>query len=70
MKTQGFTQRKGRSGRRRKKPVTINRELVEIAVDEYLKNGGKITKVDQIERSIKELLAVSEPVADIDEFLR
>jgi hypothetical protein len=67
MKTKKPTQRKGRKG---KKPVKINREQIEIAVDEYLKSGGKITKLNLIDRNIKELLAIKEPNAAIDEFFR
>ncbi|MBT4288176.1 MAG: hypothetical protein HOD92_12645 [Deltaproteobacteria bacterium] len=58
-------------GRRSKKFSSFqpNRITVSSAVDEFLKNGGKITKVDSISDSFKEFTAQKELPAVVDAFL-
>ena len=45
-----------------------SRKLIESAVDEYLKNGGKITRLKPV-RDFQDIISVKGSVLEADEFL-
>ncbi len=57
--------------RRRKNSASFepNRIFVKSAIDEYLKKGGKITKIVVDENSFKDFLSLNEHPNAADEFL-
>ncbi|MCG8335702.1 MAG: hypothetical protein MJE63_14385 [Proteobacteria bacterium] len=69
MKTNSITNTKSKRGRRTRKQVKISREFIDNAVEEYLKNGGKITELKPVERSLSEIMAGKDTVENVDEIL-
>lgn len=69
MKTNSITNTKSKRGRRTRKQVKISREFIDNAVEEYLKNGGKITELKPVERSLSEIMAGRDSVENVDEIL-
>ncbi len=69
MKANSITNTKSKRGRRTRKQVKISREFIDNAVEEYLKNGGKITELKPVERSLSEIMAGKDTVENVDEIL-
>ncbi|PCI30420.1 MAG: hypothetical protein COB67_01875 [SAR324 cluster bacterium] len=58
--------------RKRKRKATSfnpNHQFVDSAVEDYLKKGGKIQKIDSIKDSYEGFISLREQVAPADEFL-
>ena len=60
--------KKGRSSRKKATRIIPSRGAIQSAVDEYLKKGGKITKLDPI-RDYDSILKIKTPSSEADEFL-
>ncbi len=58
--------------KRKKRSVSFdpNHGDVKQAMDEYLKQGGKITKMKADEKSYRKYAGLNNPPRDIDEFLK
>ncbi len=58
--------------RRNKKHTSFqpDKKTVQVAVDEYLKDGGKITKIEYTSKSYKQFVAQKEMGSLVDEYLR
>jgi hypothetical protein len=60
--------KKGRRSKKKSVPFNPNRKYLNSAIDEYLKNGGKITKIEMDEEAYQAFIRMKETAAD--EFLR
>ncbi len=69
MKNNSITNTKSKRGRKTRNQVKISREFIDNAVEEYLKNGGKITELKPVERSLSEIMAGRDTVENVDEIL-
>lgn len=58
-----------RRGRRRSVSFNPNHSYVQKSVDEYLKNGGKITRIERINGNYESFVSASETNGSADEFL-
>ncbi len=56
--------------RKAKKQQKMSHEDVAQAVNDYLRNGGKITMLKPVDRNVRDILTTAESAADIaDEYL-
>lgn len=60
--------KKGRRSRKKGVSFNPNRNYISSAVDEYLKNGGKITKIEMDEEAYEAFVKMRDAAAD--DFLR
>ncbi|MCP4757693.1 MAG: hypothetical protein GY866_43095 [Proteobacteria bacterium] len=51
------------------RPTKLTHEEVDNAVREFLDKGGKINKIDTVERSYEEIIASRDISPDVDDFL-
>ncbi|MCP4752989.1 MAG: hypothetical protein GY866_19045 [Proteobacteria bacterium] len=59
-----------RRGRRKSVSFNPNHQYVEKSVDEFLKNGGKITRIERINGSYQNFVALNDSSsASADDFL-
>ena len=60
---------KKRRGRRKSTGFKADHNTIDKAVENYLKNGGTIKKIDSVESSYKKFMMFKEPPTSIDDFL-
>lgn len=60
----------GRRGRRRSVSFNPNSEFIAKSVDEYLQQGGKITRIEKINGNFENFVAMTDSTASVDDFLR
>ncbi|MBU2646961.1 hypothetical protein KKI24_19795 [bacterium] len=58
-----------RRGRRRSVSFNPNHSYVEKSIEDYLKNGGTITRIERINGSYESFVSISETNSSADEFL-
>jgi len=58
-----------RRGRRRSVSFDPNHNYVEKSVEEYLKGGGTITRIERINGSYENFVSISEANGSADDFL-
>lgn len=58
-----------RRGRRKSVSFNPNHNYVEQSVDDYLKKGGKITRIERINGSYQSFVSVTETNNSADDFL-
>jgi len=58
-----------KKGRRRSVSFNPSHTYIEKSVEEYLKNGGKITRIERINGSYQNFVSINEPVSSADDFL-
>lgn len=58
-----------RRGRRRSVSFDPNHTYIEKSVEEYLKEGGKITRIERVNGNYQSFVSISESNCSADEFL-
>jgi len=58
-----------RRGRRKSVSFNPNHQYVEQSVDDYIKNGGRITRIERVNGSFQSFDAAPEVNGSVDEFL-
>lgn len=58
-----------RRGRRRSVSFDPNHNYIEKSVEDYLKEGGKITRIERVNGSYQSFVSISESNCSADEFL-
>lgn len=58
-----------RRGRRKSVSFNPSHEDISSSVEEYLKNGGTITRIERINGNFESFVSANEPIGSADDFL-